>query len=230
MDRGTPTCWHRAVGDLPPHDPRLSPIRLRDASPADAEALVRIYGPYIAETAISFETEVPSPEAFAARIEAVQQRWPYLVAVLDEEVVGYAYASAHRDRAAYRFSAEVSAYVDAAVHRRGVARALYSAVLDLLRRQNIVNVYAGIALPNDKSVGFHEALGFRLLGVYRHVGYKMGAWHDVGWWEQTLVDEESLRSGRVPDEPVFAPALRSTPVWNEVLARFSGRAASARTM
>lgn len=242
MDDPPRACWHRAVPDLILDPPPSSPgrFRLREATLADAPALLAIYAPFIEESAISFETEVPTPAAFAERIFAIQQKWPYLVAVTDaptgERVLGYAYASSHRDRAAYRFSAEVSAYVDPAAHRLGIARALYTAVLELLRHQHIVNVYAGIALPNEKSVGFHEALGFRLLGVYRHVGYKMGAWHDVGWWEQSLVDEELLAAGHLPEEPVFAPTLRTSPIWTEVLARaseggarVSAPAASART-
>lgn len=161
------------------------PIRL--ATPADAPAIQAIYAPIVRETAISFEVTEPSVEEMASRIAKTLARLPWLVWVENNDtniltVVGYAYASAHRDRAAYQWSVDLSAYVHANWRGRGVAKALYLEMLPILRDLGYVNTYAGIALPNSASVALHEAIGMRPVGVYQHVGYKLGAWCDVGWW------------------------------------------------
>jgi phosphinothricin acetyltransferase len=118
----------------------------------------------------------------ARRIAHTLERFPWLVCEGDGRITGYAYAGPHRSRPGYQWAAEVSVYVAPEAHRRGVGRALYAALLDLLRAQGLVNVYAGIALPNEASVGLHEALGFRLVARYPAVGFKAGAWRDTGWW------------------------------------------------
>ena len=124
----------------------------------------------------------------ATRIEAKLPRYPWLVADDNDSVIGYAYAGAHRERAAYAWSAEVSVYVAETARRRGVARRLYQTLFDLLDRQGYRMAYAGITLPNPASVGFHEAMGFEPVGVYHNVGWKHGQWRDVGWWELVLGD------------------------------------------
>jgi phosphinothricin acetyltransferase len=159
---------------------------IRIATPQDATAIQRIYAPFVAEGAVSFETEVPTPEEIEARIKSTLYAHPWLVKEEDGKVVAYAYASAHRTRAAYQWCAEVSVYVDPAFHNRGIARRLYQSLIDLLSLQGFVNLYAGITLPNEASVGFHEAMGFRKIGVYEKIGFKAGNWHDVGWWTKTL--------------------------------------------
>ncbi len=161
------------------------PIRL--ATPADAPAIQAIYAPIVRETAISFEVTEPSVEEMAGRIAKTLGRFPWLVWVAPDDtntptVVGYAYASAHRDRAAYQWSVDLSAYVHADWRGRGIGKALYLALLPILRDLGYVNTYAGIALPNPASVALHEAIGMLPVGVYQHVGYKFGAWRDVGWW------------------------------------------------
>jgi phosphinothricin acetyltransferase len=160
---------------------------IRSATDADAAAIQAIYAPIVRDTIISFETSVPNVDEMRCRIAKTQTFYPWLVYAREGEVLGYAYASRHSERAAYGWSANVSVYVHANARHTGVGRALFTHLFDLLRTQNIVNVYAGITLPNPGSVGLHEAMGMALVGVYHKVGYKFGAWHDVGWWEMALM-------------------------------------------
>ncbi|MDQ0466151.1 phosphinothricin acetyltransferase [Caulobacter ginsengisoli] len=164
---------------------------IRDASPQDAPAVAAIYGPIVRDTAISFETEPPTPDEMARRVAATLPDFPWLAAEEDGAFLGYAYAGAHRPTASYRWSANVSIYLAETARGRGVGKALYRDLLARLRRQGICSVFAGIALPNSASVALHESVGFAPVGVYRRVGYKLGAWRDVGWWGQSLVDDDS---------------------------------------
>lgn len=159
---------------------------IRLSTPDDAEAVAEIYRPYVESTVISFEVEAPTPGEMRSRILTTLTRSPWLIAEEGGRVVGYAYASPHHPRAAYQWSVNTAVYVDQACHRTGVGRRLYGALLPMLVRQGFVNAYAGITLPNEKSVGLHEVLGFVPVGVYRNVGYKLGQWHDVGWWSLAL--------------------------------------------
>lgn len=170
-------------------------MTVRLGTAADAPGVCAIYAPFVRDTWVSFEAEVPTEAEMARRIEASAPTHPWLVAEDGAAVVGYAYAGAHRGRTAYQWSAEVSVYVSEAAQRRGLARRLYGALFDVLRLQGVANAYAGIAQPNAASVAFHEALGFEPVGVYRGVGYKLGAWRDVGWWALRLGD------GAAPDPP-----------------------------
>lgn len=175
-------------------------MTIRFATPADAPDLLSIYAPYVLNTTISFEYEVPSVSEFAGRIRTIQQQQlPYVVAEVDGRVLGYAYAARHRDRMAYQWSVDTSVYVHSDVHRRGIARNLYTHLLDLLRRQGYYNAYAGITLPNLPSENFHRVTGFEPIGIYPRVGYKMGAWHDVGWFRLTL---QPHRSNPAPPVPI----------------------------
>lgn len=162
------------------------PIRIRQATCADAAALRAIYRPYVESTAVSFEIELPEVEAFSRRIASALETWDWLVAELDGAPVGYAYGSAHRPREAYRFSVETSAYVHGDFHRRGIARALYTPLLATLAARGFANAYAGITLPNEASVGFHRSLGFEPVGVFPRVGRKFDRWHDVAWYHRPL--------------------------------------------
>lgn len=157
---------------------------IRVATAADAEAIAAIYAPYVQGSVISFEETPPSGLEMAGRIEATLPSHPFLVFHAADGIVGYAYAGAHSPRPAYRWSCNVSVYVAQGAHRRGVGRALYAALFELLERQGFHSLFAGITLPNDKSVGLHEAMGFMHLGTYREVGFKFGAWHDVGYWRR----------------------------------------------
>ncbi len=159
---------------------------IRVARATDAEAILAIYRPVVTMTAISFEVDPPSPATIQQRIGVILETHPWLVYEHQEHIHGYAYASRHRERAAYQWSADVAIYVHPEWRRHGVGQALYASLLALLRLQGFFNAYAGITLPNPASVGLHEAMGFRSLGVYDQVGYKLGAWHDVGWWHLAL--------------------------------------------
>lgn len=182
-------------------------MQIRLATPDDATTIAAIYAPFVTESATSFEIEPPDGSEMAARIAATLPRFPWLVADEGSVVVGYAYAGMHRKRAAYSWSVEVSAYVDAAARRRGVATRLYKTLLELLREQGFRIAYAGITLPNPASVGFHEAMGFTPLGVYRNVGWKFDQWHDVGWWELPLGDNSPPTPIRTLEELVEWPNI-----------------------
>jgi len=159
---------------------------IRPATPEDARAIAAIYAPIVASTWISFEDVPPDEAEIARRISTIGARYPYLCCVRDDVVVGYGYASAHRERAAYRWSVDVSVYVDAVHRRKGVARSLYDRLLSLAAELGYYTAFAGIALPNDASVAFHRSLGFTDVGIYRNVGYKLGAWHDTLWLQRPL--------------------------------------------
>ncbi len=161
---------------------------IRSASVDDAAELLDIYRQYVERTTVSFETCAPTVDEFAARIAKALKRWAWLVAVEDGRCIGYAYGSMHRERDAYRWSAEVSAYVHEAHHRRGLAKALYLELFEKLRGEGYCNAYAGIALPNDASIALHRSVGFEPIGVFRRVGRKFGAWQDVAWYQLALQD------------------------------------------
>jgi L-amino acid N-acyltransferase YncA len=162
------------------------PIEIRPATTTDAEAIQRIYAPFVLETAISFEDVPPSVDEMAGRIISTVRTYPWLVAVISGKVCGYVYASPHRERAAYRFSADTTVYIAPEAQRRGIGHALYAELLPELTRRGIHMAFAGIALPNPGSVALHESIGFVPVGVYREVGFKFGRWHDVGWWQRAL--------------------------------------------
>jgi phosphinothricin acetyltransferase len=166
-------------------DVSLPQFLIRPASAGDATRVREIYAPHIEGSFVSFETVVPTAEEMAARI-ADFSRYGWLVYEVDGQVLGYAYASPHRARAAYQWCCEVSAYLAPEARGQGVGTALYRELFARLRARGLVNAYAGITLPNAASVGFHESLGFKLVGVYEKIGYKLGAWHDVGWWALRL--------------------------------------------
>lgn len=177
---------------------------IRDAEPArDAAACAAIYAVSVRGGAASFEDVSPDDSEMATRITATRRGWPWLVAELDGSVAGYAHGSLHRERSAYRWATNVSVYVSSEHHRRGVGRSLYEALLDRLAGQGFRVACAGIALPNPASVALHESLGFELVGVYRNIGFKLGRWWDVGWWQVALGPGEP--DAGLPAEP-RAPA------------------------
>ncbi|EIU4876500.1 arsinothricin resistance N-acetyltransferase ArsN1 family B [Pseudomonas aeruginosa] len=162
------------------------PIEIRQAHPEDAPAIQLIYTPIVAGTAISFEEVPPTIKEMRQRIVTTLQNYPYLVAERDGRLVGYAYASQHRARAAYRWAVDVTVYIADGERRSGIGRSLYAELLPLLAKQGFNAAYAGIALPNAGSVGLHERLGFRHIGTFPQVGFKLGQWHDVGYWRLEL--------------------------------------------
>jgi phosphinothricin acetyltransferase len=179
---------------------------IRRCTPEDARAVAAIYDPIVATTPISFETDPPGPQEMQRRITAAGDAYPWLVFDRDGSVAGYVYASAHRERAAYRWSVDVSAYVDVSARRKGIAGRLYRVLFDVLSAQGYCSAFAGIALPNDASCSLHERVGFTPVGIYHAVGFKAGAWHDVGWFERRL-----RPAGESPAEPLLLGALGVTP-------------------
>lgn len=169
-------------------------IDIRPADVTDAEAIQQIYAPIVENTAISFEYVPPSVAEMAERITSTSRTHPYLVAVDGSGVCGYVYASAHRERAAYRHSVDTTVYIAAQARGRGVGRALYSELLPELQRRGYHMAFAGIALPNPASIALHESVGFAPLGIYREVGFKFDRWHDVGWWQRPLVSDDCFAS------------------------------------
>lgn len=180
-------------------------IRLADTR--DAPAVQAIYAPVVRTSAISFEIEPPSAEEMAGRIAGTLAHYPWLVDETDGNVRGFVYASQHRTRAAYRWAADVTAYVAEGARRQGVGQRLYRPMFEILRRLGYRSAWAGITLPNPGSVGLHESLGFKPVGIYRNVGYKAGAWHDVGWWGLDLGG-----AGGEPGEPLTMEALGSDAI------------------
>ena len=180
-------------------------VRIADPD-RDAVDVASIYRPAVEATAASFEEVAPDEDEMADRMRRILAGTPWLVAETDGRVIGYAYAAPHRERAGYRWSVDVSAYVHPDWHRRHVGRALYDALLPLLRAQRFVNVYAGIALPNPASVALHESIGMRRIGVYERVGFKFGAWHDVAWYGMRIAEPAGQ-----PDEPIPLPDLPAGP-------------------
>jgi L-amino acid N-acyltransferase YncA len=198
--------------DREPEESGTGPV-IRLATELDATQIAEIYAPIVRDTVISFEVEAPTADEMRHRIEYTLERFPWLVYERRGRVVGYAYAGEHSPRAAYRWSVAVSAYVHESERRKGVARALHTSLFAVLVLQGFYNAYAGITLPNPASVGLHEALGFRPVGIYSGVGYKHGAWHDVGWWQLSL--QERVAS---PRPPAPLPEVRSSEGWNAALA------------
>jgi phosphinothricin acetyltransferase len=190
----------------------MSPL-IRLATEHDAEQLQAIYAPNVRDTAISFELVPPTVDEMRQRIRKTLEQLPWVVCEHQGEVLGYAYASAHRARAAYQWSVDVSVYIHPSSRRSGVGRAVYSSLLKLLEIQGFYNAYAGITLPNPASVGLHEAMGFQPVGVYRAVGYKLGAWHDVGWWQLALRARSSP-----PAPPGDLRVMRTSAMWEIALA------------
>jgi len=161
---------------------------IRDADPQlDGAACAAIYAPYVTGSVASFEIEPPSAEEMSRRISAAHV---WLVAERDGVVVGYAYGSAHRERAAYLWAADVSAYIGAEHHRSGIGRALYRQLFERLRAVGLWTLCAGITQPNEASNGLHRMMGFIPVGTYRRIGWKAGAWHDVEWWQLDLRPDE----------------------------------------
>lgn len=159
---------------------------IRPATAGDAAACAAIYAPFVRDTWVSFETELPDAAEMTRRISANSASHGWVVADVGGTIAGYAYGSAHRTRAAYASSCDVAIYVDPAYGRRGIGRALYAQLLPILAERGFHAAFAGIAQPNEGSVALHQAMGFEPVGIYREVGWKLGDWRDVSWWQRLL--------------------------------------------
>lgn len=163
---------------------------IRLAQEADAAEILEIYEPYIKETPITFEYDTPSLDEFRNRLNQISSEYPYIVCLVNGRIIGYAYAHRQMERAAYQWNAELSVYVDKNWLRYGAGRVLYSALIEILKLQNIHNVYGCVTSPNQNSEKLHEYFGFKQLGIFHSTGYKCGEWHDVAWFEKTIKDYE----------------------------------------
>jgi L-amino acid N-acyltransferase YncA len=186
---------------------------IRLATERDAPAIAAIYAPFCDANVVSFEYTAPTPEEMASRIRTVTAQLPWLVLDDHGTVGGYAYAGRHHERAAYGWAVNAAVYIGDGYRGRGVGRALYTALFDLLRLQGYFKACAGITLPNQASVGLHEAMGFTVVGVYPGIGYKKGAWHDVAWYELALQPERL-------DPPAPRPIsdFVETDAWRRILS------------
>ncbi|MBC7948446.1 MAG: N-acetyltransferase [Chitinophagaceae bacterium] len=180
---------------------------IRLAKDSDAEGILAIYAPYIANTSFTFEAEVPTIDSLAKRIQRYLQTWPWLVCEIDGIIAGYAYASRYRERVGYQWCVECSVYIHDNYMRAGIGKALYTPLMSLLQKQGYRNVYAVINLPNEKSVRFHESCGFTWFATYENVGYKLGKWKNVGWW-QLIINPY----GDDPPAPIPFPNLDDAEV------------------
>ena len=187
-------------------------LAIRSAEVRDAAPIAAIYAPYVPETAVSFETEPPTTQVMAERIGDTLRTHPWLVATRGDDIMGYAYAGKHRTRAAYRWSADVTVYVDRSMRRNGVGRALYRVLLETLRRQGFRSAFAEIVMPNPGSRRLHEATGFEQIGLYKDVGFKLGCWRDIEYWRLSLADGAAPPSELIP----FAE-FRETSTFTDVL-------------
>ena len=185
---------------------------IRLAQESDAQQIQKIYAPFVEQTTVSFEIVPPTVGEMSKRITTTLAQFPWLVCSSDTRVLGYAYASTHATRAAYQWSVDVSVYVHPSARRGGIGSALYTVLFDILHRQGYFVAFAGIALPNQASVGLHESMGFVPIGVYPKIGYKLGAWHDVGWWQKDLCPRRFA-----PTPPVSISQIMALPDWESIL-------------
>ena len=176
-------------------------IAIRVAALDDAEELLEIYAPYVRETAITFEYEVPSPEEFRERIAHTLEKYPYLVAEHDGKIVGYAYVSPFKERAAYAWAVETSIYVDQNCKRMGIGKKLHSALEHCLKEMGILNMEACIGYPEEydeyltkNSAQFHEHLGYRMIGEFEKCGYKFHRWYNMVWMEKIIGIHEEIQT------------------------------------
>lgn len=190
------------------------PDTIRLATPGDAAQIAAIYAPFVEKTHVSFERTPPTAAEMGARIHDTTKRYPWLVCERDRQIRGYVYAHRYRERDAYQWTVEVSAYMHPDSRGQGLGKVLYGVLFELLRMQGFIKVIAGIALPNPASEGLHKSVGFSLVGVYHAVGYKAGVWRDVARWELSL--REALQD---PPAPLPLEVFLCSTAWREAVAR-----------
>ncbi len=188
--------------------------KIRLATEDDSGFILKIYAPYINNTAITFECIVPTITKFRERMANIQSTYPWLVCEINNNIVGYAYASRFREKEAYKWSVEFSVYITPEYHRRNIGKALYFALYELLKLQGFYNAYAGVTLPNIKSEGLHESFGFKAIGVYHNVGYKLGSWHDVKLYELKIQEHIQL-----PEKPKSINDISNTNEFKAIIEK-----------
>jgi L-amino acid N-acyltransferase YncA len=186
---------------------------IRLATEDDADPIRRIYAPFCTDDShVSFEIEPPTSEEMRRRVAKILEGYPWLVAEEAGEVLGYAYAGPHRERAAYVWSVDVAVYIDPGRRGSGVGRALYTSLFAALPLQGFVTAYAGVALPNPASIGLHRAMGFVPVGTYQGVGYTAGEWQDVAWFGRILRERPDR-----PEPPMNLAKARQLHEWNAAM-------------
>lgn len=187
---------------------------IRLAERKDISGILEIYSPYITDTSVTFEEEIPSEESFWARMQGIMAELPFLVCEIDEKIAGYAYASGYRSRASYRWSKEVSVYIHPDFQRKRVGHALYTSLNEMIRYQGVANLLAIITMPNEPSVAFHEHFGYVKCAEFSKIGYKLNQWQNVGWFELFIQDENEppkeriLPLSEIIELPVFQEAIK----------------------
>lgn len=179
-----------------------SDITVRFARKEDAADLLSIYAPYVKETPVTFEYEVPSISEFESRIQSISDRYPYLAACRDDKILGYAYASAFKGRAAYDWSVETSVYISREARRTGIGSLLYGRLEEILKKQNICNLCACITYPNPESIAFHEKFGYNTVAHFHKSGYKFNTWYDMIWMEKFINRHSKLQKPFIPIKEV----------------------------
>jgi L-amino acid N-acyltransferase YncA len=189
-------------------------FNIRLVEDGDYAGMLAVYAPSVINTPITFEYEVPSLEDYTERIKKIASHYPCLVCLHNGEIAGYAYGSVHRVKIAYQWSTESTIYVADKFHGTGIARALYHSLLSVLELQGFVNVYAGVTIPNAKSERFHLAMGFAEIGVFEKIGYKLGKWHDLKFFEMYLMEHSAN-----PVPPVSIGEVKDSKEFKEIIAK-----------
>jgi len=184
----------------------------------DAQAVLNIYAPYVLNTYITFEYEVPPIEEFSQKIRTISSQYPWLVCLQNDRIIGNAYASEHRHRTAYKWSPESTVYLSEDVYGKGIGTILYSTLIEILKLQGYFNVYAGVGIPNEKSERLHRSVGFQELGIFKKVGYKLGKWHDTKWFQLHLQDHIIN-----PEPPISIKGISESPEFLTILERANDR-------
>lgn len=188
--------------------------KIRLATESDSSSILEIYAPFIKNTVITFEYEVPTMSEFSTRMTNIQKKYPWIICEVNDSIVGYAYASQFNERAAYNWSVDFSIYIKPEYHRKKIGKALYYALSQLIKLQGYCNAYAGVTLPNIKSESLHESFGFKPVGVYHNVGYKFGNWYDVKWFELKI--QEHFKAPIIPKN---INEINNTPEFNTILQK-----------
>jgi L-amino acid N-acyltransferase YncA len=190
---------------------------IRLSEDRDVRGILEIYSPYILHTSVTFEEVVPEEGSFGERIRSIKNEMPYLVCEIDGRIAGYAYASNYRNRASYRWTKEVSVYVHPEYQRKRIAHALYTSLNEIVRFQGVANLLSIITIPNVPSVAFHEHFGYRKCAEFSKIGYKMGQWQNVGWFELFLQDEN-----KTPQEHIIPlKEVTGLPIFREAIQKGS---------
>jgi len=185
----------------------MQTTNIRMVQPGDSARMLEIYRPYVENSVISFEVTIPSSQEFEQRVRDISAEYPFIVYTIDEMIAGYAYAHKHMERAAYQWNATLSVYIDEPYQHHGIGKKLYGCLMDILKLQNVHNVYGIVTQPNTKSERLHEGLGFNKIGVYRNTGYKHGGWHDVIWFEKSIMPHEQSPEAFKPISSINSAAI-----------------------